>query len=58
MIGREFAWHASGPELDPQVWHVLSWRLGYENICTAILLLLLIQEEKLSVTGERMYTKY
>ena len=37
---------------------LLSWRLGHENISTAILLLPLIQEEQLSVTGERMCTKY
>ena len=57
-IGSEFAWHASGPEFDPQVRHILSWRLGHENISTAILPLPLIQEEQLSVTGERMCTKY
>ena len=57
-IGSEFAWHASRPEFDPHVRHILSWRLGHENISTAILPLLLIQEEQLSVTGERMCTKY
>ena len=57
-IGSEFAWHASGPELDPHVRHILSWRLGHENISMAILPLPLIQEEQLSVTGERMCTKY
>ena len=57
-IGSEFAWHASGPEFDPHVRHILSWRLGHENISTAILPLLLIQEEQLSVTGEKMCTKY
>ena len=40
------------------VWHILLWRLGHENISTTILPLLLIQEEQLSVTGERMCTKY
>ena len=57
-IESESAWHASGPEFDPHVRHILSWRLGHENISTAILSLLLIQEEQLSVTGERMCTKY
>ena len=57
-IGSEFAWHASGPEFDPHVRHILSWRLGHENISTAILPLPLIREEQLSVTGERMCTKY
>ena len=55
-IGSEFAWDASGPEFDPHVRHILSWRLGHENISTAILPLPLIQEEHLSVTGERMCT--
>ena len=45
-------------EFDPHVPHILSWRLGHENISTAILPLLLLQEEQLSVTGERMYTKH
>ena len=53
-----FALHASGPEFDPYIRHILSWRLGHENISTAILPLPLIQEEQLSVTGERMCTKY
>ena len=41
--------------------HILSSRLGHERNSTAILPLLLIQEEQLSVidvTGERMCTKY
>ena len=42
LIGSEFAWHASGPEFDPHVRHILSWRLGHENISTAILSLLLM----------------
>ena len=57
-IGSESDWHASGPEFDPHVRHILSWRLGHENVSTAILPLLLIQEEQLSVTGERVCTKY
>ena len=43
-IGSMSTWHTSGPEFDPQVRHVLSWRLGHENISTVILPLLLIQE--------------
>ena len=46
-IGSEFAWHACSPEFDPHVWHILSWRLGRENISTVILPLPLIQEEQL-----------
>ena len=52
------AWHASGPEFNPHVRHILSWRLGHENMSMAILPLPLIQEEQLSVTGGRMCTKY
>ena len=37
---------------------ILSWRLGHENISTAILPFPLIQEKQLSVIGERMCTKY
>ena len=55
-IGSEFAWHAH--EFDPHVRHILSWRLGHENISTAILPLPLIQEEQLSVTDERTCAKY
>ena len=58
LIGSVSAWHASGPEFDPHIQHFLSWRLGHETISTAILPLPLIQEEQLSVTGERMCTKY
>ena len=50
--------HASSPEYDPHVRHILSWRHGHEKISTAFLPLLLFQEEQLSVTGERMCTKY
>ena len=53
-IGSMSAWHASGPEFDPHIRHILSWRLGHENISTAILPLPLIQEEQLSVTGGRI----
>ena len=47
-IGSVSAWHASGSEFDPHIRHILSWRLGYEKISTAILPLPLIQEEHLS----------
>ena len=52
------AWYASGPEFDPHVRHILSWRFGHEKISTAVLPLRLIQEEQFSVSGERMCTKY
>ena len=57
-IGSVSAWHASGPEFDPHVRHFISWRLGHRNISTDILPLPLIQEEQLSVPGERICTKY
>ena len=50
--------NSSGPEFHPHVRHILSWRLGHEKISTAVLPLPLIQEEQLSVTDERMCTKY
>ena len=46
-IGSMSAWHASGPEFDPHFRHIISWRLGHEINSTAILPLLLIQEEQL-----------
>ena len=47
-----------GMQADPiLIRHVLSWRLAHEKISAAILLLPLIQEEQLSVTGERMCIK-
>ena len=49
LIGSVPAWHVSGPEFDPHVRHIISWRLGHEKISTAILPLPLIQEEQLSV---------
>ena len=57
-IGSVSTWHASGPEFDSHIRHILSWRLGHEKISTTILPLPLIQEEQLSVTGESMCTKY
>ena len=45
----------AAPEFDPHVRHILSWRLGHEKMSVAILPL---QEGQLSVTDERMCTKY
>ena len=56
LIGSVSAWHASGPEFDPHIRHILSLRFGHEKISVAILPLQLIQEEQLSVTGEKMCT--
>ena len=44
--------------IDPHVRHIFSPGFGHEIISTAILPLLLIQEEQLSVNGERMCAKY
>ena len=57
-IGSVSAWYASGPKFDPHVRHILSWRLVHEKMSMAILPLPLIPDEQLSVTGERMCTKY
>ena len=58
-IGCASAWYADGRGFDPHVrQNILSSRFGHENISTAILSLPLIQEGQLSVTGERMGTKY
>ena len=51
-IGSGSAWHASGPEFDPHVRHILSWRLGHENISMAILSLPLIQEEQFQLLAK------
>ena len=44
-IGSMLAWHASGPDFNPHVRHIPSWKLGHANIYMAILPLPLIQEE-------------
>ena len=44
--------------IDPHVRHIFSLRFGHEIISTAILPLMLIQEEQLSVNVERMHAKY
>ena len=55
-IGSVSAWHANNPKFSPHVRYILSWRLGYEKISMAFLPLPLIQEEQLSVNGEKMCT--
>ena len=54
----DVAWESRGTAIDPCVRHIFSWRFGHENISTASLPLPLIQEEHLSVNGERMGAKY
>ena len=56
---RENVTYADGRGFDPHVRkNILSLRFGHENVSTTILSLPLIQERQLSVTGERMGTKY
>ena len=52
-------WCVGGHGFDPRVRrNNLSWRISHEILSTAILSLLLSQVGQLSVTGERMCTKY
>ena len=58
-IGWASAWYAEGRGFDPHVrQNILSLTFGHENVSMTILFLPLIQEGQLSVTGERMGTKY
>ena len=57
-IGYPSAWYADDRGFDPQVRQHSFVKFGHEIISTVILSLPLIQEGQLSVTGERMCTKY
>ena len=57
-IGCASAWYADGRGFDPHARQHSFGEFGHEIIPTAILFLPLIQEEQLSVTGEKMCTKY
>ena len=57
-IGYASPWYADGRGFDPHVQQHSFVEIGHQIISTAILSLLLIQEGQLSVTGERMCTKY
>ena len=57
-IGCESAWYANGRGFDPHVRQHSFVEIGHEIISMAILSVPLIQEWQLSVTGERMCTKY
>ena len=52
------AWYEAGRGFDPLVRQHTFVAIGHVIISTAILPLPLIQIGQLSVTGERMYTKY
>ena len=56
--GGDLAWESRGTAIDPRVRHIFSRIFGHEIISTAILPLPLIQEEQLSINGERMCAKY
>ena len=57
-VGSDVTWELRGTAIDPRVWHTVSLIFGYEIVSTVILPLPLIQEEQLSVNGERMCAKY
>ena len=57
-VGSESDCESRGRLIEPQSGHILTLRFGHENISMTILSLPLIQEGQLSVTGERMGTKY
>ena len=57
-VGFASAWYADGRRLDPHIRQHSLMEIGHELIYTAILSLPFIQERQLSVTGERMCTKY
>ena len=52
------AWYAASRGFDPHARQHSFVEIGHEIISTTILSLPLIQEGQLSVTGERMCTKY
>ena len=57
-VGCASAWYVDGRGFCPHVQQHSVLEIGHEIIFTAILSLPLIQEGQLSVTGERMCTKY
>ena len=57
-VGSSSVWYADGRGFDPHVLQHSFVEIGHGIIATAILPLPLIEEGQLSVTGERMCTKY
>ena len=57
-VGCPSDWYADGRRFDPDVRQHSFVEIGHEILSTVILSLPLIQVGQLSVTGERMYTKY
>ena len=57
-VPREIAWNADVRGLDPAVRPHSVMGIGHEIISRAILPLLLFRVGQLSITGQKMYTKY
>ena len=57
-VPREIAWYADVRGFDPAVRQHSLLGIGHEIIYRAILPLLLLRVGQLSVTGQKMYTKY
>ena len=57
-VPREIPWYADVRGFDPAVRQHSFMGIGYEMISRAILPLLLFRVGQLSITGQKMYTKY
>ena len=57
-VPREIAWYADVRGFDPAVQQHSLMGIGHEIISRAILSLLLFRVGQLSITGQKMYTKY
>ena len=57
-VPREIAWYADVRGFDPAVRQYSLMGIGHEIISRAILPLLLFRVGQLSITGQKMYTKY
>ena len=55
---REITWYAEVRRFDPTVRQHSLMAIGHEIISRAILPLLLFHVGQLSITGQKMYTKY
>ena len=58
LVGCASAWYVDGHRFDPRVQQHSFVEISHEIISAAILSLPLIQEGQLSVTGDRICTKY
>ena len=57
-VPREIAWYVDVRGFDPAVRQHSLTGIGHEIISRAILPLLLLRVGQLSITGQKMYTKY